>query len=164
MSSSIKIYRFKKIVNRYVIECKEPKTKMAKEFLGCDIIYYKEYIESLFLDLCVSSILACNEETDIHAVTEYAVDLIIKYFTIYNPNINKSMLGHNILLYIDVLRNNIESILDNHGFDEMFRLSQFEFNEINDLDKFYIVTDFTSDVNSNEIRSNCLYIKIYERL
>jgi hypothetical protein len=42
--------RFKKIVNRYVIECKEPKTKMAKEFLGCDIIYYKEYIESLFLE------------------------------------------------------------------------------------------------------------------
>ena len=42
--------RFKKIVNRYVIECKEPKTKIAKEFLGCDIVFYKKYIEDLFLE------------------------------------------------------------------------------------------------------------------
>lgn len=169
---------FAKMVDIYT---KDDNNVFKEKMVILDVMYFKtftssiiknilyidnddESIESLFLDLCVSSILACNEETNIHAVTEYAVDLIIKYFTIYNPNINKSMLGHNILLYIDVLRNNIEFILDNHGFDEMFRLSQFEFNIINDLDKFYIVTDFTSDVNSNEIRSNCLYIKIYERL
>lgn len=170
---------FVKMVDIYI---KESDDLFKEKIVILDVLYFKTFttniikdllyiedidndnIESLFLDLCVSGILACNKDINLYSIIQYIVDLIVKYFNIYTSNINKSMLTNNIILYVDVLRNNIEFILDNHGFDEIFRLSQFEFNKINNLDKFYIVTDFTSDVNSDTIRSNCLYIKIYERI
>lgn len=169
---------FAKMVDIYT---KDDNNVFKEKIVILDVMYFKtftssiikdilktdtddENMETLFLDLCISGILACNKDTSIYLIVDYVVDLIFKHLYIYNTDMNRGTLRNLLLLYVDVLRNNIEFILDNHGFDEMFRLSQFEFNEINDLDKFYIVTDFTSDVNSNEIRSNCLYIKIYERL
>lgn len=151
-----------KIVILDVLYFKTFTSNTIKDILNLDID--DENIETLFLDLCISGILTCNKDTNIYTVIEYIADLINKYCYIYNNNINRSMLKHSIMLYVDILRNNIEFILDNHGFDEIFRLSQFEFNNINDLDKFYIVSDFTSDDNNNDIRSNCLYIKIYEKI
>ncbi len=123
-----------------------------------------ETIETLFLDLCISGILANSRNTDLYRIIEHIGDLILKHMEIYIGDIDLYRLRDYILMYVDVLKNNIEFMLDNHGLDVICRLSQLEFNEIINLDKFYIVTDFTSDINNNNIKSNCLYIKIYERI
>jgi hypothetical protein len=42
--------RFRKIVRRNIIECKESKTKRSRELLGISIEDYKVYLEDLFVD------------------------------------------------------------------------------------------------------------------
>lgn len=127
---------------------------------------YKELTESIFVDVCVSSILSHKKEIDIFRLVDYTVNMLEDVLTKngISTEFKKETLKNQILLYMDVFRNNINNVLDKHGFNSHERLSISDFDELEDYNKFYLVHEFNLGVDTFNIRNNTLIIKEYERV
>lgn len=137
-------------------------SKAIVDILGLNT--YDEKNESIFLDVCMSSILSNSRDTELIDIVIHTCDLLIEVFNNNCIELNKIELREQLFIYIDVLRNNIDYMLDSLGLMEYERMSVANLIRIDNIDKFYIVKDLSLDTEVSEIRSNSLYLKLYERV
>lgn len=117
--------------------------------------------DKVFLDVCLSAILQYKKDIEVMDLCIYIIELLEKVLTSMRIYINLPInIVNELLLFIDILRNNINYTIELVTGNECTRIGV---DNINYIDyNFYTVCDFTNLFCNSISGKHTLYIKRYE--
>ena len=131
-----------------------------------DVEHDKSFFKRVFMDACLSAILQSDKESTVKEVTELIIDLLADAYSKADiPLMFEDGIVDALLLFIGTLINNIEYSFNKHLNDfDMGNCKRLGDNsDIELIDKFYTVCDFTNGFHNNTGAKYSVAIKVYTK-